>query len=78
MRMGSKFVWKQIFLGGNFGEQALEEEILLVTKILGRILASQSSFWEEKNTGEQNVLESKDMGSENFGEQTIFWGGKIW
>ena len=56
-KMGNEIFVKQIFLGGNFGEQVLEEQMLLgrtlwKQKILGGILARKVSF----------VLERKDMG----------------
>ena len=37
--MGNKFFLKEIFLGGNFGEHVLEEQILLGEEIL------PAKFW---------------------------------
>ena len=73
--LGSKFFWmkirgakwgtnflKEIFLGGNFGEHVLEEQILL-----GRnFLRVKSHSGEEKNTGKQKCFGGKIWGAKNL------------
>ena len=74
--LGSKVFWmkfkaakwgtillKGIFLGGNFGEHVLEEQILLWRKF------GQQSFWrirEKKNTGKQKCFGGKTLGVKIF------------
>ena len=55
-KMGNKFFLKEIFLGGNFGEHVLEEQILLGRKfcqqnVFGGFLQVKCHCGEEKNTG---------------------------
>ena len=77
MEMESKFFWMQVFLGGNFREQVLEEKILLGATFGGGNWGSKN-FWREfwrvkfhsgkqRKLGSKNVLERNDMGSKILG-----------
>ena len=61
--MGNKFFLKEIFLGGNFGEHALEEqsfgEEILPAKFLENFLRVKCHSGEEKNTGKQKCFGRK-------------------
>ena len=65
--MGNKFFLKEIFLGGNFGEHVMEEQILLgrkfSSKIFGDFFASKKSFGGRKEYWEAKMIWRKDMGS---------------
>ena len=66
--MGNNFFLKGIFLGGNFGEHVLEEQILLGRKYC------QQNFWRiscEENVirGKKRILGSKNVLEERYGEQ---------
>ena len=54
-KMANKYFLKEIFLGGNFGEHVLEEQILLRRKFCQQtfleFFASKMSFGGRKNTG---------------------------
>ena len=68
--MGTKFFLKEIFLGGNFGEHVLEEQILLGRKFcqpnFWRIFASKKSLGGRKEYWEAKMFWIKDMGSKKF------------
>ena len=69
--MGNNFFLKEIFLGGNFGEHVLEEQILLGRKFcqqnFWRIFASiKSHSGEEKNIGKQKCFGGKIWGAKKF------------
>ena len=68
-KWGTNFL-KEIFLGGNFGEHVLEEQILLgrkfcklASKIFGEFFASKKSFGGRKEYWEAKLFWRKDMGS---------------
>ena len=67
--MGNNFFLKEIFLGGNFGEHVLEEQILL-----GRKFCQQNFFGEffaskKVIQGKKRILGSKNVLEERYGEQ---------
>ena len=69
--MGDKFFLKEIFLGGNFGEHVLEEQILLGRKFCQQnfwriFFASKKSFGGRKEYWEAKMFWRKDMGSKKF------------
>ena len=69
--MGRKF-WRRNsfgskFLGRKFGEQIF----------WGGIFASQISFWEQKNTGEQKCFGEEIYGEQKFLGAKYFWEEKF-
>ena len=69
-KWGTNSFLKEIFLGGNFGEHVLEEQILLgrkfSSKIFGEFCASKKSFWGRKEYWEAKMFWRQDMGSKKF------------
>ena len=64
-KIENKYFLKQIFLVGNFGEQVLEEQILVGRKFCLQNYFGGSSFWEV-------IWRAKMFGSKFLGG--IFWG----
>ena len=68
--MRNKFFLKEIFLGGNFGEHVLEEQIILGRKFcqqnFGEFFANKKSFGGRKEYWEAKMFWRKDMGSKKI------------
>ena len=69
--MGNIFFLKEIFLGGNFGEHVLEEQIsfgeeILPAKFLENFLRVKKSFRGRKEYWETKMFWRKDMGSKKI------------
>ena len=68
--MGNKFFLKEIFLGGNFGEHVLEEQILLGGEFcqqnFGEFFASKKSFGGRKEYWEAKCFGGKIWGAKKL------------